>query len=285
VTANTLPANLLDRIQQLARKWRVTIGQSFETETSVISFVSRNNQSLVLKVIRQEGDEWHAGQILKAFDGHGVVRIYEYAGGAMLLERLRPGNNLVDLALNDGDEEATEILADVIQRMTAIEPALSGVSTQAVEDWGKGFGRYLATDDPRVPRHLVESAQRVFANLCASQSQKRLLHGDLHHYNVLFDSQRGWLAIDPKGVLGELEYEIGAILRNPIEAPDLFLSSSMFERRIDRLTRKLNLNPERVVAWAFGQAVLSAIWEIEDGFEVPGTNSPLKLADVIWPML
>lgn len=45
---------------------------------------------------------------------------------------------------------------------------------------------------------------------------------DLQHYNVLFDDARGWLAIDPKGVVGEVEYEIGAILRNPIERPDLF---------------------------------------------------------------
>ena len=42
-----------------------------------------------------------------------------------------------------------------------------------------------------------------------------LLHGDLQHYNVLLDKDRGWVAIDPKGVVGELEYEVGALLRNP----------------------------------------------------------------------
>jgi streptomycin 6-kinase len=41
---------------------------------------------------------------------------------------------------------------------------------------------------------------------------------DLHHYNVLSDSGRGWLAIDPKGLVGEVEYEVGAAIRNPIDA-------------------------------------------------------------------
>jgi len=218
-----------------------------------------------------------------------VVRVHEYTDGAMLLERLLPGNNLVETALNGHDEQATEIIGDVIQRMTEIDAAiLSNAPTQrfpAIDDWAKGFARYLNMDDQRIPRHLVESAQAIFVDLCSSQSRKRLLHGDLQHYNVLFDSQRGWLAIDPKGVIGELEYEIGAVLRNPIESPDLFLSTRTIEQRIDRLTRRLNLNAERVVAWAFSQAVLSAIWMIEDGFEVIESNSAVRLANVMRPML
>ncbi|HEV2905594.1 MAG TPA: aminoglycoside phosphotransferase family protein [Pyrinomonadaceae bacterium] len=274
--------NLRDRVQQLARDWRLLIQGSFETETSVVSFVTRDNQSLVLKVIKQENDEWRAGEVLNAFAANGVPQVFEHTGGAMLLERLQPGNSLADLSLAGGDEEATEILAGVIGRMS---PLATPDGCPKVEDWGKGFERYLATGDGRVPRRSVDAAQRVFAELCASQSRTRLLHGDLHHYNVLFDSQRGWLAIDPKGVIAEVEYEIGAILRNPFERPDLFLSRSTIERRIEQLTASLNLNRERVMGWAFAQAVLSAIWQIEDGFEVDGSNTSLKLAKAISPML
>jgi streptomycin 6-kinase len=122
-------------------------------------------------------------------------------------------------------------------------------------------------------------------DLSGSQRSTRLLHGDLQHYNVLFDTDRGWLAIDPKGVVGELEYEIGAMLRNPDERPDLFLSPSVIERRVKQFTNRLNLNYERTIGWAFAQAVLSAIWGIEDGFSVDATNSSLRLAEAIRPML
>lgn len=233
---------------------------------------------MVLKVVKQQGDEWYSGEILEAFGGRGFARVYEHTGGAMLIERLRPGNSLVSLALNGKDEEATEILAAVIQKMSSPDVPKRCATTQ---DWAKGFEFYIATGDNQIPRRLVESAQRVYADLCASQQQTRLLHGDLHHFNVLFDSDRGWLAIDPKGVVGELEYEIGAVLRNP---SDLFASRSTIERRLKQFTNKLDLDFERALAWGFAQAVLSAIWEIEDGFRVEATNSSLRLARIIQPI-
>lgn len=280
--ANALPAQLLGRIKQHAREWRVVVEESFETETSVISFVRRDGQSLVLKVVKEEGDEWRAGEVLNAFEGNGVTRVYEHTGGAMLVERLCPGTSLATLALASNDEEATEILAAVIESMSPREPP-KGCPT--IGDWARGFERYLATGDDRIPRDLVEWGRQLFLDLCSTQSRTRLLHGDLQHYNVLLDSQRGWLAIDPKGVVGELEYETGAILRNPFERPDLFLSLVTIERRLKQLSNKLNLDFERTLAWAFAQSVLSAIWETEDGVEIDASNPSLKLAQVIRPML
>ena len=282
MAANLISTQFLDRIQQHAREWRLVIEESFETETSVISYVSRDGQNHVLKVVKHEGDEWNAGDVLEAFDGNGVVRVYEHSGGAMLLERLQPGNSLVNMALSGRDEEATDILAGVIEKMAASEIPHA---CPTVTTWEKGFERYLASDDKQISRRLVESAQQVFSDLRASQSRPRLLHGDLHHYNVLFDSRRGWVAIDPKGVIGELEYEIGAVLRNPFEQPELFLSRPVIERRLKQFTNHLGLNYERTLRWAFAQAVLSAIWYVEDGFEVDAMNPPLRLAHVLRPML
>ena len=131
----------------------------------------------------------------------------------------------------------------------------------------------------------AQSFQRPGLRGVSSMKVPRLLHVDLQHYNVLFDSSRGWVAIDPKGVVGELEYEIGAALRNPIERPELFLSRPTIERRLKQFTSKLNLDFERMLAWSFAQAVLSAIWEIEDGFAVDATNPSLRLAKAIQSML
>jgi streptomycin 6-kinase len=93
------------------------------------------------------------------------------------------------------------------------------------------------------------------------------------------------LAIDPKGVTGEIEFEIGAALRNPTEMPDLFASSTTVERRLGQFARRLNLDFERALAWGFAQAVLSAIWEIEDGFRVDTRDPSIRLANAIRPML
>jgi streptomycin 6-kinase len=281
-----------------ARNWGVVVDRTFETESSLIAFGSRGprageSQPVVLKVIKREGDEWRSGEILYAFDGNGFARVYEHAPGAVLLEQLRPGNSLAAIALAGRDDEATDILAGVIQQMSRpmlAREASSAIATiVSVWDWGRAFERYTTTrfaaGDDQIPQQLVESAHRLYASLCATQRESQLLHGDLHHYNVLFDSERGWLAIDPKGVVGEVEYEIGAILRNPIERPELFVSRATIERRISQFAEKLNLDYERVLAWGFAQAVLSAIWDIEDGFPVDTMNPALRLAQAIQPML
>jgi len=112
-----------------------------------------------------------------------------------------------------------------------------------------------------------------------------LLHGDLHHDNVLFDDALGWRAIDPKGVLGEVEFEIGAALRNPQELPGVIGNLSVFRRRVDIFSSRLRLDSGRVLAWAFAQAVLSAIWKCEDGERVGADDPSLLLAETILPLL
>jgi streptomycin 6-kinase len=260
----------------------VVVERTWETETSLIAFGSRNSQAVVLKVVRSQGDEWRSGEITDAFDGKGVVRVYEYTEGAMLLERLNPGTSLVGMALGGRDDQATHVLADVIGKMC---PCRSVTGVPTVQEWAKGFEHYATSGDGQIPQDLLEEGHQVYSELCRSQSRPRLLHGDLHHYNVLFDSQRGWLAVDPKGVVGELEYEIGAALRNPYERPELFAERSTITERIKCLAFSLNLDVGRTLAWAFGQAVLSAVWAVEDGFAVEPGNPPLALAAAIRPML
>jgi streptomycin 6-kinase len=186
------------------------------------------------------------------------------------------------MALAGKDDEATEILAEVIGRMSNPDSGLH--SFASIEDWGVSFDQHLASGDRQLPRGLVEEARQRFAELCASQRGVRLLHGDLQHYNVLFDHRRGWVAIDPKGVVGEPEYELGAALRNP-DKPDLFAVRASVERRVRGYADALGLDPHRILAWGFAHAVLSAVWSVEDGHAVAAEAPPLRLARVIRPML
>lgn len=264
------------RGQQLrAQQWNVSIENAWETSGSLFASGLRGETPVVLKLCKQPGDEWNAGEVLRAFDGEGTVRVLESDAGAVLLERLDPGTQLVELVRRGDDAEATEILAQVMHQMAHHTPP---PVCPTVMDWARGFDRYVDAGDTQVPLDLVTAAAESFRRLAATQQNTMLLHGDLQHYNVLFDSSRGWVAIDPKGVVGELEYEIGAILRNPVEPPDLFASTTVIDRRLHVLTEALNLNYRRALEWSFAQAVLSAIWEIEDGHAVGPNNPALRLA-------
>jgi streptomycin 6-kinase len=62
-----------------------------------------------------------------------------------------------------------------------------------------------------LPRELVATAVSLFNELLPSQSEPVLLHGDLHHWNILRATRVPWLALDPKGVVGEPAYEVGGL--------------------------------------------------------------------------
>jgi streptomycin 6-kinase len=250
-----------DRLQIKATDWNVTVENTLETPTSLIGFGIRAGVPVVLKITKKSGDESHSGKVLRAFAGDGAVRVYESETDAVLLERLEPGEHLVDLVKRGKDEEATRILAQVIAKLAHHE---APPECPTVADWARGFDRYLESGDEQIPRELVFDACSVYQQLTSSQRTTMLLHGDLQHYNVLFDNELGWVAIDPKGVVGELEYEVGALLRNPVELPELYKDPAIFNRRLEILTDLLHLDHSRARNWSFAQSVLSKIWTIED---------------------
>lgn len=96
-----------------------------------------------------------------------------------------------------------------------------------------------------------------------------MLHGDLRHGNILLQDEDEWVVIDPKGVLGESAYEVGAFIRNPV--PELFESSEIkiiIETRIQKISEILQISPQRILAWCFVQTVLARVWALEGGCDV-----------------
>jgi len=269
-------------LEEMVRKWRLELeAVPFETSSGGIAFARRGPERVVLKLPRRESDEAGASAALQHFDGRGAIRVLKHdPSGGLLLERAQPGHALTKLVLEGADDQATEILCAVARALHRREPPDSGF--RVVEDWGRGFERYRRTAQGAIPVGLLDSASRLFADLAASQAARRLLHGDLHHDNILFDDSRGWLAIDPKGVLGEPAYEIGAALRNPTEDPTCFARPSIIDRRVRIVSDCLGLDRQRVLGWAFAQAVLSAVWSLEDALD---PSRGLLTAEAILPML
>ena len=187
---------------------------------------------------------------LQLYNGHGAVRLLgaDTEKGMLLLERLQPGSMLSELK---DDEQATHIAADVMSQLWQPVPDNTENFIQ-LKDWFDGFGCLRVRFDGKtgpLPEKLVETAESLSGDLLAENKDQALLHGDFHHYNVL-KSVRGWLAIDPKGVVGPKGYEVGPLLINPI---DRFLNESnpriQTEKRIAMLSEKLDIERECIRAW------------------------------------
>ena len=232
--------------------------------TGDVAFVRRRGQDLVLKLMPAGTDEARSDLVLAHWDGRGAVRLLERAEGAILIERAKPGDDLTGLVQSGRDDEATLILCQVMAQLNRPSPAGGGFRT--VADWGKGFDRNRAAAVAAgVEAALIDRAEGLFFRLCETQVPPILLHGDLQHYNIVRDAERGWLAIDPKGVLGEPAYETGALLRNPIADQALCADTAVIERRAALIVDRLGYDRGRILGWCFCQWVLSVLWAIEDG--------------------
>jgi len=220
--------------------------------------------AVVLKACFPDQAFVRESEALLLFAGRGAVRLLEAdpTAGVMLLERLVSGTPL--RAMED-DAQATSIAASVMRRLW--RPVPSDHPFPTIADWAAGIGRYQArfADAPGpIPAALANEAARLFAELLASQADPVLLHGDLHHDNILQADREPWLAIDPKGVVGEPAYDTGALLRNPVELFTMPQPARILVRRIAQLADELDLDRARIRGWAVAQAVLASLWSFED---------------------
>ena len=244
-------------------RWRLVNDGSFTRYRRFVEPVRRADGSAAVLRLAPP-DELDAAEW---FSGHGVVRVLEIdrASGALLLERALPGTHLGSL-VPLRDEEATAAVASLMPVLW--RPPDEGCSFPGVREWGESL----------VPG---SRAGGMYSELCDSMGEVVVLHGDLHHDNVL-RSGDGWVAIDPKGVVGEPAYETGALLRNPFPGLlDVPSPGRLARRRVDQLCQLLGLDAARVRGWAYSQAALAAAWAVEDG-EDP--SFWLAVADILEPL-
>lgn len=250
-----------------AARWNVTLGATIEplSYNYVAQARRADGTHVILKAGTPTGEFADEAEALRHFAGHGAARLLDIddENQVMLLERCLPGASLHTIA---DDDEATLIAASVMRRLW--RPVPPDHPFPAVVDWGRGFARmraHFGGGSGPFPATLTDQAERLFAELEASMAAPVLLHGDLHHDNILSAEREPWLAIDPKGLAGEPAYETGSLLRNRLPDPILSPATArLLARRVALLSEALGLERERVRNWAIAQAVLSAWWSVED---------------------
>lgn len=260
-------AHLPTTLHQAEQRWSLTLHDSFRplSYNYVAPARRQDGTAVVLKAGVPNTELRTEAAALQLFDGRGAVRLIDAdpEAGLLLLERLKPGSTLIHLA---DDEQATVAAIGVMRQLW--RPVQTTAPFPTVSDWARGLTRlrhhFHGSTGPFPPR-LVSAAESLFQELIPSMGQAVLLHGDLHHDNILSAQRQPWLAIDPKGVIGEREYEVGALLRNPVSElltyPNL---EAVMRQRVDLIVDQLGFDRQRVTGWAAAQAVLAGWWSFED---------------------
>jgi streptomycin 6-kinase len=234
----------------------------------------RGDQEVVLRTPVTPWEIEASLPALLAFAGRGGVEILasDSESGTTLMPRLRPGHTLAEVP----EEEAVEAAGALMLRMRGTAGS------------GPTVCEYLqptleASPLPSSLRpDLAENAARLAQHLLDTSPPPAMLHGDLHHFNVLRQGS-DWVAIDPEGMVGDPAYECAAFLRNPVpelaDDPDLV---DRLRRRILRFSGMLGDAPERIWGWGLVRTAQTVSWSDVSPFHAPWTKG-LAALDVLWP--
>lgn len=272
-----LPALLAD----FSERWGLTLGPPFELSFNYVAPARlRDGSDAVLKIGPWEEELGREIEALRLYDGAGICRLLaaDLPRRAMLLERLRPGTMLLDVAARD-DDAATRIGAGVMCRLwRPVEALPDPTRFRRLAEWFWAFERHRAEygGPGPFPSAVLDRAEAIARDLLASAPRTVLLHGDFHHYNVLAAERAPWLAIDPKGMLGDPGYEVGPFLLNP-RGP--LKSGALLRRRLDILAEELQYDWERLRQWGVAHAVLSACWSAENHGD--GWQNAIAMAETL----
>ncbi|RKX29809.1 MAG: aminoglycoside resistance protein [Verrucomicrobia bacterium] len=204
-------------------------------------------------------------EALRLFDGKGMVRLLEADtdSGVMLLERLLPGTALSDL---DDDDEVIRSAIWVLRRLCRSAPTGHGfrlLSDWASRSFAEAKDHFGGSDDP-LSHDLIDTAQNLFSELIDPRNEQTLIHGDFHPQNVLRSERDSWLAIDPKGVVGDPLYDIAVLVCQPPRQPAELGPKQLLARRIDQVTEELVVDRQLITRWCLAHSVLSGCWAFGD---------------------
>jgi len=240
----------------LARWDLVPDGEPITTPSSLLLAVRHNGVPAMLKVAREE-EERRGGALMAWWDGDGAAKVLAAHGDALLLERATGRRSLAAMVTDGQDDEASRILCDVAALLHAPRP---GPPPQLVP-----LTRWFEALAPAARTHggVLAQADLAAQALLADPRDVVVLHGDIHHGNVLDGGERGWLAIDPKGLWGERTFDFVNILRNPDVA--VALAPGRFDHQAEVLTAAASVERRRLLDWTLAFAGLSAAWHLADG--------------------
>ena len=244
--------------------WKISIGPSnYKLSYNYITKVYlQNRKEAILKIgFPQEKELITEMEALLYFNKRCCVKMIDFNKelGAILLEKINPGTSLRTIQVND-DKKATEIAANLINNINIAIPKQH--SFPKIADWVKIFNNTNKLNiKSKLIINLVGKAKEIYQDLVKDSYDSLLLHGDLHHDNILYDRQKGWLAIDPKGVIGNPIFDFARLIQNFWGSK---ITSELVQNRLEMISSIVGYNKSLLARWTFIDYIMSNLWSIKE---------------------
>lgn len=239
--------NLPDIANKIAKEWNLSNLKPVDNLSMnyVVSGL-QHSQEIILKLSLNDDLIKREYTALTALDGFGAVEVLSFKERALLLKKLSPAISL-QTYLPDRRIEALKIACEVTQKLHQA-PMPQSIKLPSIEE------RFSLLDKNwPIPQDYLILARQFKDYIFNSCHERKILHGDLHHENIMQDRDN-WLVIDPHGVIGFPINEVWAFVQD-IEQ-DIPYIANYFEFNLDDLKKCY-----------FMHAILSSVWALEDNMD------------------
>lgn len=263
---------------ELQGRWKIS--SAFLIADTPTSHIYRATQldgtSVIIKALKENGlEEMRGADYLRAVNGHGAVELYDATADMLLLEDAGD-MNLKDFWIIRGEEQATNRIVALIEKLHRCQ---KGPNSDALTPLKEHFKALLA---PSVHvagdvKDDLAYARSIATTLLEDDEDAIPLHGDLHHENILYHQTRGWLAIDPKGLVGNPIYDCVNIFGNPNDAPlEQVVSVPRTHYLASRFAALFRKEPSIILHYAIAHAGLALSWHLEDKSRIKENSDAAK---------
>ena len=257
-------------IQKLEEKWSVEVHQPFPgIEFNFVAPATLDgSEQVVVKIAPpfEQIEIFGEAAYLKYRNGNGAVSLLAEhpESRAIMIERALPGESLTE-HFREREPECIEPAIDVLRTILRPVPA-DLVFVIMLDDWFDGLRRYPGTN---FPKDYATKALNIYEKLSKQRGRVYYLHGDFHPANIVTATRSPFLAIDPKGLIGHLGYEIAVFLNNfhwwqetKVDVRERLASA------VEKFAAAFDIDSVELRQWAFTQMVLGAWWTFDEMPEI-----------------
>lgn len=237
----------------------------------VYSAESKHFGSVVLKVNQHKSQLESEYRMLARLSGCHSCKVYAFDenAGLLLEERIFPGTVLRrEASLEKRIQQFLQVFHEIHM------PVDSGATYL---NWLEQICEYCA-------KHQLAEEQASRAHLfCAEMFEKYpdrvLLHGDLHHDNLLLRTDGSYAMIDPKGVVGPAIMDLPRFILNELDTDHECSNRQHIEEVIRLLGEQSGYPAADIVKLFYMETILANVWCVEDGEEM--NQEELEIADYL----
>jgi streptomycin 6-kinase len=209
---------VISSLEKYEEKWSLINIQLKSHLSANLIFTCHSDQfgDVVLKIGYPDSPEIVTEvNALKEYDGGKFCKVYEadIEAGIFLEEHIVPG---IALRAEPSLDDRLSIFCELYQDLHITSDNIEAYPTY--KHWVYRITEYMSTRQDCTDLYLkMKKAKATFDAVSLDYNKELLLHGDVHHDNILQNRHGSYTIIDPKGVIGDPVFELSRFILNEFD--------------------------------------------------------------------